>query len=70
MKIKTDQRIRQIDIKVSGAPVGLLEKRAQFEFTYHSNAHIPVAVAMPLDTRFYQYGALFPIFEMNIPKAL
>lgn len=68
MKIKTDQRIRQIDIKVAGAPVGILEKKAQFEFTYHSDAPIPVAAAMPTDTRFYQHGALFPIFEMNIPE--
>jgi len=68
VKIKTDQRIRQIDIKVAGAPVGILEKKAQFEFTYHSDAQIPVAAAMPLETRFYQHGALFPIFEMNIPE--
>jgi len=68
VKIKTDQRIRQLDIKVAGIPVGTLEKKAQFEFTYHSDAQIPVAAAMPVDTRFYQHGALFPIFEMNIPE--
>ncbi len=68
MKIKTDQRIRQLDIKVAGIPVGTLEKKAQFEFTYHSDAQIPVAAAMPIETRFYQHGALFPIFEMNIPE--
>jgi len=68
MKIKTDQRIRQIDIKVAGQVAGRLEKNAQFEFTYHSDAQLPVAAAMPLDARFYQSGALFPIFEMNIPE--
>jgi len=68
MKIKTDQRISQIDIKVAGQPAGILEKKAQFEFTYHSNAQIPVALSMPLEQRFYQKGALFPIFEMNIPE--
>ncbi len=68
MKIKTDQRIQQLDIKVAGIPVGTLEKKAQFEFTYHSDAQIPVAAAMPIETRFYQHGALFPIFEMNIPE--
>ena len=68
MKIKTDQRIRQINIKVAGEVAGLLEKNAQFEFTYHSDAQFPVAVAMPLGRRSYQNGALFPIFEMNIPE--
>jgi len=68
MKIKTDQRIRRIDIKVAGEIAGLLEKNTQFEFTYHSDAQFPVAVAMPLKKRAYQSGALFPIFEMNIPE--
>ncbi|NOY72601.1 MAG: type II toxin-antitoxin system HipA family toxin [Gammaproteobacteria bacterium] len=68
MKIKTDQRIRQITIKVAGEVTGLLEKKTQFEFTYHSDAQSPVAVSMPVDNRFYQDGALFPIFEMNIPE--
>ena len=68
MKIKTDQRIRQINIKVAGEVAGLLEKNTQFEFTYHSDAQFPVAVSMPLEKRFYQNGALFPIFEMNIPE--
>ncbi len=68
MKINTDQRISQIKIKVSGQDAGILDKKAQFEFTYHSDAQIPVAVSMPLEQRFYQHGALFPIFEMNIPE--
>ena len=68
MKIKTDQRIRQITIKVAGRVAGLLEKKPQFEFTYHSDARSPVAVSMPIENRFYQDGALFPIFEMNIPE--
>ena len=68
MKIKTDQRIQQINVMVSGEVAGLLEKNTQFEFTYHSDAQFPVAVAMPLTKRFYQRGALFPIFEMNIPE--
>lgn len=68
MKIKTDQRIGQMTIKVAGEVAGLLEKKTQFEFTYHSDARRPVAVSMPIDNRFYQDGALFPIFEMNIPE--
>lgn len=68
MKINTDQRIRRIDIKVVGEVAGLLEKNTQFEFAYHSDAQFPVAVAMPLEKRAYQSGALFPIFEMNIPE--
>ena len=68
MKIKTDQRIGQINIKVAGEEAGLLEKKPQFEFTYHSDAQFPVAVSMPIEHRFYQDGALFPIFEMNIPE--
>ena len=68
MKIKTDQRIRQINIKVADEVAGLLEKNTQFEFFYHSDAQFPVAVSMPIENRFYQDGALFPIFEMNIPE--
>jgi len=68
MKISTDQRIRKIDIKVAGEAAGLLENNTQFNFTYHSNATFPVAVSMPLEKRAYQSGALFPIFEMNIPE--
>ncbi len=68
MKIKTDQRIRQITIKVAGRVAGLLEKKPQFEFTYHSDARSPVAVSMPIENRFYQDRTLFPIFEMNIPE--
>jgi serine/threonine-protein kinase HipA len=68
MKIKTDQRISQVTIKVAGEVAGLLEKKPQFEFTYHSDARSPVAVSMPIEKRFYQDGALFPIFEMNIPE--
>ncbi|MFV2032636.1 MAG: HipA N-terminal domain-containing protein, partial [Gammaproteobacteria bacterium] len=68
MKISTDQRIRKIDIKVAGEAAGLLENNTRFNFTYHSNATFPVAVSMPLEKRAYQSGALFPIFEMNIPE--
>ncbi len=68
MKIKTDQRIGQITITVAGDVAGLLEKKTQFEFTYHSDAQFAVAVSMPIENRFYQDGALFPIFEMNIPE--
>jgi serine/threonine-protein kinase HipA len=68
MKINTDQRIRRIDIKVAGEVSGLLEKNPQFDFSYHSDAKLSVAAAMPLEKRAYQSGALFPIFEMNIPE--
>ncbi|MFV2058774.1 MAG: HipA N-terminal domain-containing protein, partial [Thiohalomonadales bacterium] len=68
MQIKTDQRIQRLDITVAGNTAGVLGKRAQFEYTYHSDARLPVAVAMPLEQRFYQHGVMFPIFEMNIPE--
>ncbi len=68
MKIKAGQRISQVNIKVAGKTAGLLEKKAQFEFTYHSDAQFPVAASMPVEKRFFQHGALFPIFEMNIPE--
>jgi serine/threonine-protein kinase HipA len=68
MKIKAGQRIDQINIKVAGEAAGLLVKKAQFEFTYHSDAQFPVAVSMPVEERFFRHGALFPIFEMNIPE--
>jgi len=68
MKIKTDQRIGQVMIKTAGKAAGLLDKKAQFEFNYYSDVQRPVAVSMSLENRFYQSGALFPIFEMNIPE--
>jgi serine/threonine-protein kinase HipA len=68
MRIKTGQRIRRLNISVSGDVAGLLEKNARFEFSYHSDGRFPVAASMPLEKRFYQGGALFPIFEMNIPE--
>ena len=68
MKINIDQRIRGIDISVGGEVSGLLKKDTQFQFSYHSDAQLPVAVAMPLEKRAYQSGSLFPIFEMNIPE--
>jgi serine/threonine-protein kinase HipA len=68
MKINIEGRIQHIDIKVAGQPAGLLNKNSQFEFTYHSNASSSISVTMPLSTRHYQSGALFPVFEMNIPE--
>jgi len=68
MKINIEGRIQHIDIKVAGFPAGSLTKKAQFEFSYHSDASNPISVTMPLSTRYYQRGALFPIFEMNIPE--
>lgn len=68
MKINVKGRIKYIDIKVAGHPAGSLNKNAQFEFTYHSDASSAISVTMPLSTRHYQSSALFPIFEMNIPE--
>jgi serine/threonine-protein kinase HipA len=68
VKIKTDQRIKQIHIKVAGQVAGLLEKNVRFEFTYHSDAALPVSAPMQLETRHYNSDAIFPIFEMNIPE--
>ncbi|MBE9526713.1 MAG: type II toxin-antitoxin system HipA family toxin [Proteobacteria bacterium] len=68
MKINAKGRIQHIDIKVAGQPAGSLNKNSQFEFTYHSDASNSISVTMPLSTRHYQSGSLFPIFEMNIPE--
>ncbi len=68
MKISVKGRIQYIDIKVAGYPAGTLNKTAKFEFSYHSDANHPISVTMPLSTRYYKKGALFPIFEMNIPE--
>lgn len=68
MKINAKGRIQHIDIKVAAQPAGSLNKDSQFEFAYHSDARRPISVTMPLSTRHYQSGALFPIFEMNIPE--
>lgn len=68
MRINTGQRIASIRIGFGGQPVGVLQKNARFTFSYHADAGQPVSVTMPLDQRVYERGALFPVFEMNIPE--
>ena len=68
MRINTDQRIRDIQVDFAGQPLGILQKGARYTFSYHSDAAQPVSVTMPLEQRVYERGALFPIFEMNIPE--
>lgn len=57
-----------MDINVAKKAAGLLAKKAQFEFSYHSDATNPASITMPIDSRYYQHAALFPIFEMNLPE--
>ena len=68
MKIKTDQRIKALEIKVAGTVAGLLAKNTQFGFNYHPDSLHSVSITMPIDELHYQHGALFPVFEMNLPE--
>ncbi|VAW66921.1 hypothetical protein MNBD_GAMMA10-286 [hydrothermal vent metagenome] len=68
MKIKTDQRIQSLNVKVGSCDAGLLNKMAQFDFSYHADASMPVSITMPVEKRFFRYGALHPVFEMNLPE--
>jgi len=56
MKINAKGRIQNINIKVVGRPAGVLNKKSQLEFTYHSDISNDISVTMPLSTPHYQRG--------------
>ncbi len=68
MKIKS--RIRQLEIHTPAGLSGQLFKNAHFTYNYYPKAEAwdQVSITMQVRNESYTRGALFPIFEMNLPE--
>ena len=68
--MKVEGRIKQLDVLTPIGVSGRLSKNANFVFNYHSEAAEAnqVSVTMRIRPESYTRGALFPIFEMNLPE--
>jgi serine/threonine-protein kinase HipA len=68
--MKIEGRIKQLDIHTPGGFSGRLFKNAHFAFNYGPEATVEnqVSITMGLRNESYTRGALFPIFEMNLPE--
>jgi len=63
-------RIRQLEVHTPGGLSGRLFRNAHFTFNYadQAQAQNQVSITMALRSESYTRGALFPIFEMNLPE--
>lgn len=70
-------RIKRIDVEVPAGLAGRLERGSGFSFTYDlgisaaevsESTDYQVSLTMPVRTSSYLRGALFPVFEMNLPE--
>jgi serine/threonine-protein kinase HipA len=63
-------RIKQLDVLTPAGVSGRLSKNANFVFNYHPEATEAnqISVTMQIRPESYTRGALFPIFEMNLPE--
>jgi serine/threonine-protein kinase HipA len=68
--MKFEGRIRQLAIHTPAGLSGRLFKNAHFTFNYvaESTNQNQVSITMELRNESYTRGALFPIFEMNLPE--
>ncbi|NOR41599.1 MAG: type II toxin-antitoxin system HipA family toxin [Gammaproteobacteria bacterium] len=68
--MKIEGRIKQLDVHTPRGFSGQLFKNAHFAFNYGSEATIEnqVSITMGLRNESYTRGALFPVFEMNLPE--
>ena len=68
--MKIEGRIKQLDVHTPKGFSGQLFKNAHFAFNYGSEATIEnqVSITMGLRNESYTRGALFPVFEMNLPE--
>ena len=68
--MKIDGPVREIDVTTPAGTAGRLIREAQFAFTYAPDAEMDhqVSVTMPVRSQSYSRGALFPVFEMNLPE--
>lgn len=68
--MKIEGRIAQLDVHTPPGLSGQLFQNAHFTFNYVNAAteKSKVSITMPLRNDSYTRGALFPIFEMNLPE--
>jgi serine/threonine-protein kinase HipA len=68
--MKIEGRIKQLDVLTPAGVSGRLSKSDNFVFNYHPEAAEinQVSVTMRIRPESYTRGALFPIFEMNLPE--
>jgi len=68
--MKIEGHIKQLSIHTPTGFSGQLFKNAHFAFNYGSEATIEnqVSITMALRNESYTRGALFPVFEMNLPE--
>jgi len=68
-RMKTN-RVKRVSVHVGESYAGVLEKNAQFAFTYDPKTHPDKAVSlvMPVRTASYSANFIHPVFEMNIPE--
>ena len=68
--MKIEGRIKQLDVHTPVGFSGQLFRNAHFTFNYGSEATIEnqVSITMALRNESYTRGALFPVFEMNLPE--
>lgn len=68
--MKIEGRIKQVEVHTPAGLSGRLHKNARFTFNYRSGATLEnqVSITMELRNESYTRGALFPVFEMNLPE--
>ena len=68
--MKTESRIRILGVTTTAGNAGQLQRDSRFVFAYAHDApkEAQVSVTMPIRVESYCRGALFPIFEMNLPE--
>ncbi|MFO8141093.1 MAG: type II toxin-antitoxin system HipA family toxin, partial [Marinobacter sp.] len=64
------QKIKTLDVSVSGKLVGELQKHSQFCFAYDTSADEAqsVSLTMPVRSSEFRRSTLHPVFEMNLPE--
>jgi serine/threonine-protein kinase HipA len=66
--IAFEARVRELSVRVAGAPGGRLLRRSQYEFDYDQRAQRPISLIMPLEDRSFVDGELFAVMDMNLPE--
>lgn len=62
-------KIKEINVEAGGTFSGVLQQNTQFVFAYqHGHVTEPISIGMPTRVESYTSGALFPVFEMNLPE--
>ena len=61
------EQVRRLQVNVAGSTAGILNRGAQFNFTYSDDKR-DVSLTMPYQPEPYSLGALHPIFTQNLPE--